>query len=70
MPFFRSIIEGTPLIYQHTDEQLVFPEIDSGKVDVLRSLQVTIVTNARNDEKARALLEAMGMPFVKEVAKN
>ncbi len=52
------------------DEQLVFPEIDSGKVDVLRSLQVTIVTNARNDEKAKALLEAMGMPFVKEVAKN
>ena len=51
-------------------EQLVFPEIDSGKVDVLRSLQVTIVTNARDDEKAKALLIAMGMPFVKGVAKN
>lgn len=48
-------------------EQLVFPEIDSGKVDVLRSLQVTIVTNAGDDSKAKALLEAVGMPFVKEV---
>ena len=46
-------------------EQLVFPEIDSGKVDVLRSLQVTIVTNAKDDAKARMLLESMGMPFVK-----
>lgn len=47
------------------DEQLVFPEIDSGKVDTLRSLQVTIVTNAKKDEDAKALLEAVGMPFVK-----
>lgn len=47
------------------NEQLVFPEIDSGKVDVLRSLQVTIVTNAGNDEKAKLLLATMGMPFVK-----
>lgn len=46
-------------------EQLVFPEIDSGKVDVLRSLQVTIVTNAGEDKSARALMEAIGMPFVK-----
>jgi len=51
-------------------EQLVFPEIDSGKVDVLRSLQVTIVTNARDDEKAKALLTAMGMPFVKIKSEN
>jgi len=51
-------------------EQLVFPEIDSGKVDVLRSLQVTIVTNARDDEKSKALLTAMGMPFVKGEVKN
>ena len=53
------------------NEQLVFPEIDSGKVDTLRSLQVTIVTNAKNDDNARALLEAMGMPFIKkESTKN
>jgi len=47
-------------------EQVVFPEIDSGKVDVLRSLQVTVVTNAGNNEKAKLLLKTMGFPFVKE----
>jgi len=48
------------------NEQLVFPEIDSGKVDVLRSLQVTIVTSAGENEKAKALFEAIGMPFKKD----
>ncbi len=47
------------------DEHIVFPEIDSGKVDVLRSLQVTIVTNAHDDEKAKMLLTEMGLPFKK-----
>ncbi|MDO8269780.1 MAG: 50S ribosomal protein L5 [Candidatus Levybacteria bacterium] len=47
------------------NEQLVFPEIDSGKVDTLRSLQVTIVTNANDNAKAKMLLESIGMPFIK-----
>lgn len=47
-------------------EQVVFPEIDSGKVDVLRSLQVTVVTNAGDDNKAKLLLKTMGIPFIKE----
>ncbi len=46
-------------------ENTVFPEIDPGKVDKIRSLQVTIVTNAKDDEKAKILLEEMGMPFKK-----
>ena len=46
-------------------ENTVFPEIDPGKVDKIRSLQVTIVTNAGNDESAKALFEEIGMPFVK-----
>jgi large subunit ribosomal protein L5 len=65
VPF--TAFDGRGNISVGFNEQLVFPEIDSGKVDMLRSLQVTIVTNARNDEKAKMLLEAMGMPFVKEV---
>ena len=48
-------------------ENTVFPEIDPGKVDKIRSLQVTIVTNADNDEQAKELLTAMGMPFKKVV---
>lgn len=51
-------------------EQLVFPEIDSGKVDTLRSLQITIVTNAKNDEKGKMLLEKMGVPFKKGVVSS
>lgn len=46
-------------------ENTVFPEIDPGKVDKIRSLQVTITTNARNDAQAKALFEAMGVPFKK-----
>lgn len=44
-------------------EQLIFPEIDFNKVDKARGMNISIVTTARNDEQARALLKAMGMPF-------
>ena len=44
-------------------EQIVFPEIEYDKVDKIRGLEVTIVTTAKNDDEARALLELMGMPF-------
>jgi len=44
-------------------DQLVFPEIDFGKVDKARGMNVCIVTTAKTDEEARALLRALGMPF-------
>src|SRR4030088_3079014 len=44
-------------------DQLIFPEIDYAKVDKLKGMNVTIVTTARDDNQARALLKAMGMPF-------
>jgi large subunit ribosomal protein L5 len=44
-------------------DQLIFPEIDYAKVDKLKGMNVTIVTTARNDDEARALLKHMGMPF-------
>lgn len=47
-------------------EQIVFPEIDYSKVDKVRGLEVTIVTNAKTDEKAKRLLELLGMPFEKK----
>ncbi|HUW24445.1 MAG TPA: 50S ribosomal protein L5 [Patescibacteria group bacterium] len=47
-------------------EQIVFPEIDFGKIDKVRGLQVTIVTNATDDKRARMLLTKLGMPLVKE----
>ena len=44
-------------------EQIMFPEIDYDKIDVLRGLDITITTNARTDEEGRALLEAFKFPF-------
>lgn len=47
-------------------EQTVFSEIDFSKIDKVRGLQVTIVTNAKDDQKAKLLLTKLGTPFVKE----
>src|SRR5256885_2554568 len=44
-------------------DQLIFPEIDFNKVDKQRGMNISIVTTARNDEQARALLKGLGMPF-------
>ena len=44
-------------------EQLIFPEIDFNKVEKMRGMNISIVTTARNDEQARALLKSLGMPF-------
>ncbi len=44
-------------------DQLVFPEIDYAKVDKMKGMNVTIVTTAKNDNEARALLKHLGMPF-------
>ena len=46
-------------------EQLVFPEIDYDKVEKIRGMDITIVTTARSDEEAKALLTGLGMPFRK-----
>jgi len=46
-------------------EQIVFPEIDPGQTEAVRSLQITIVTSAKNNEEGKMLLEAFGMPFKK-----
>src|SRR6476660_6876102 len=44
-------------------DQLIFPEISYEKVDKLKGMNVTIVTTARDDNQARALLKHLGMPF-------
>jgi large subunit ribosomal protein L5 len=44
-------------------DQLIFAEIDYAKVDKLKGMNVTIVTTAADDNGARSLLKAFGMPF-------
>lgn len=51
-------------------EQIVFPEIDYGKVAKSRGLEITVVTNAKDDQKAKKLLELLGMPFEKETERK
>jgi large subunit ribosomal protein L5 len=44
-------------------EQLVFPEIDYDRVDAVRGMNVVVVTTAKTDEEAKALLKGFDMPF-------
>src|SRR6202167_3888895 len=44
-------------------DQLIFPEIDYSKVEKLKGMNITIVTTAKDDNQARALLRHFGMPF-------
>jgi len=44
-------------------EQIIFPEIDYDKVDGLRGMNITIVTTAKSNEEAKALLSSFNFPF-------
>jgi large subunit ribosomal protein L5 len=44
-------------------EQIIFPEIDYDKVDVVKGMNISFVTSARTDEEGRALLTELGIPF-------
>ena len=44
-------------------EQIIFPEIEYDKIDVIRGMNITITTTAKTDEEAKALLQAFNFPF-------
>ena len=46
-------------------EQIIFPEVKYDKIDCVRGLEITIVTDAKDKQKAERLLEELGMPFEK-----
>ena len=46
-------------------EQIIFPEIQYDKVSKTRGMDIVIVTTAKSNEEAKALLTELGMPFVK-----
>lgn len=46
-------------------EQLVFPEITFDQVSVVRGMDISIVTTAKTDEEAKALLTSLGLPIKK-----
>jgi large subunit ribosomal protein L5 len=46
-------------------EQVIFPELEVSKIKKVFGMDITILTNARHDDEAKALLEELGMPFEK-----
>ena len=44
-------------------EQLIFPEISYDKVEKIRGLAISVITTAKTDKEAKALLKALGLPF-------
>ena len=44
-------------------EQIIFPEIDYDKIDVIRGMNITFVTTAKTDKEAKSLLSAFNFPF-------
>jgi large subunit ribosomal protein L5 len=44
-------------------EQIIFPEINYDRIDVIKGLNISFVTSAETDEEGRALLQHLGMPF-------
>lgn len=44
-------------------DQLIFPEVDYARVEKLKGMNITIVTTAKDDNQARALLRQFGIPF-------
>jgi large subunit ribosomal protein L5 len=47
------------------NEQIIFPEIEFDKAEVMRGMNITITTTAKNDEQGKALLDAFNFPFRK-----
>lgn len=59
----RKAFDGRGNFSMGIKEQIIFPEIDYDKIDKIRGMNVTVVTTAKTDDEARALLKHLGMPF-------
>jgi len=45
-------------------EQIVFPEINYDKIDTIRGMDIIIVTTAKTNDEAKALLKGFNLPFI------
>jgi large subunit ribosomal protein L5 len=59
----RKSFDGRGNYSMGVKEQIMFPEIDYDQIDVIRGMDITITTTAKNDEEAMALLQAFNFPF-------
>ena len=51
-------------------EQIIFPEIDYDKIDVIRGLDISISTSADNSIQGFALLKSLHFPFIEKQIKK
>jgi len=65
----KTLVDGQGNFNIGLREQTVFPEVNLDKVRKTRGLQITIVTNTRDQKKAKVLLEVLGLPFAKDKGK-
>ena len=61
--FSRDSFDGRGSYNIGLYEQTIFPEIEYDKIKKVFGMDIAIVTSAKKDEDALALLEGMGMPF-------
>jgi large subunit ribosomal protein L5 len=59
----RKSFDGRGNYSMGVKEQIMFPEIDYDQIDVIRGMDITIATTAKNDAEALALLQAFNFPF-------
>ena len=65
--FSRDSFDGRGSYNMGLTEQTIFPEIEYDKIKKVFGMDIAIVTSAKKDEQAVALLEALGMPFAKKI---
>jgi len=64
MPIGAKVTLRNDKMYEFLDrEQIIFPEIDIDKIPGITGMDITIVTSAKTDAEALALLKEMGLPF-------
>ena len=61
----RNAFDGRGNYTLGVKEQIIFPEINYDQVNVVRGMDIVIVTTAKSDKEALSLLEGLGMPFTK-----
>ena len=61
----KNFFDGRGNYSMGIKEQLIFPEINYDKVDMIKGMNIVFTTTAKTDEEAQALLELLGMPFEK-----
>jgi large subunit ribosomal protein L5 len=66
----RKAFDGQGNYSLGLEEQIVFPEVDYDKIESIRSLQINIVTNTKDDKESFKMLELLGFPFEKEEDKK